>query len=116
MRGRSSSTDYAIDSRVMSMSWLTHLNAILGDPQKALSINAQIPEYSRELGHLNTVAVSLAWECIFHQILGDSKKAREQADAVISLATDQGFPLYAAAGTVIHGWALAAGGQVGEGI
>jgi predicted ATPase len=116
VRDRSSSTDYAIDSRVMSLSWLTHLNAILGDPETALSINAQIPAYSRELGHLNTIAVSLAWECIFHQILRDHEKAREQADAVISLATDQGFPLYAAAGTVILGWALAANGQVGEGM
>jgi predicted ATPase len=35
---------------------------------------------------------------------------------VISLASDQGFPLYVAAGTVINGWALAAGGKVGEGI
>jgi class 3 adenylate cyclase/predicted ATPase/ABC-type transport system involved in cytochrome c biogenesis ATPase subunit len=112
VRDRRSSTDYAIDSRVMSWSWLTHLNAILGDPEKALSLNAQIPVYSRELGDLNTIAVSLAWECIFHQILRDHKKAREQANAVISLATDQGFPLYAAAGTVIHGWALAASGQV----
>ena len=116
VRDRSSSTDYAIDSRVMSLSWLTHLNAILGDPQKALSINAQIPEHSRKLGHLNTIAVSLAWECIFHQILKNSQNAQERAEAVVSLAEDQGFPLYAAVGSVIQGWASGASGQAIEGM
>jgi predicted ATPase len=35
----------------------------------------------------------------------------EQAEAAIALATEQGFPLWVAAGTSMRGWALAMQGQ-----
>jgi predicted ATPase len=41
---------------------------------------------------------------------------RALADAVITLATEQGFPQWLAAGTVFQGWALAAQGQAEAGI
>lgn len=64
-----------------------------------------IPALAAELAHANTVAVGLAWSCIFHQILHDQERAHRQAEAVIALAAEQGFPLYLAAGRVIRGWA-----------
>jgi predicted ATPase len=35
----------------------------------------------------------------------------EQAEAALALATEQGFPLWVAAGTILRGWALAMQGQ-----
>ena len=41
---------------------------------------------------------------------------RERAEAVMALATEQGFPYWLAWGTMMRGWALAGEGQVEEGI
>ena len=35
----------------------------------------------------------------------------EQAEAAVALATEQGFPLWVATGTILRGWALAMQGQ-----
>jgi predicted ATPase len=115
-RDRSSAYVYAIDSRVMCLSWLSHVLAILGYPDQALARDGEVPAHARELAHHNTAAVALAWSCIFHQLLRNRTRAREQAEAVIGLATEQGFPLYLAAGTVVRGWALAGSGRAAEGI
>jgi class 3 adenylate cyclase/predicted ATPase len=115
-RDRSSAYVYAIDSRVMCLSWLSHVLAILGYPDQALARDGEGPARARELAHPNTAAVALAWSCIFHQLLRDRVRAREQAEAVIGLATEQGFPLYLAAGTVVRGWALADSGLTVEGV
>ena len=40
----------------------------------------------------------------------------EQAEALITLGTEQGFPFWLALGTIYQGWALADGGQVEAGI
>ena len=60
--------------------------------------------------------MALAWGCIFRQLLGDQQKALEQANAAIALATEQGFPMYRAAGIVVRGWALADSGRAEDGI
>jgi class 3 adenylate cyclase/predicted ATPase/ABC-type transport system involved in cytochrome c biogenesis ATPase subunit len=115
-RDRTSSATYAIDSRVMSLSWLAHLYAILGDPEQAVARDAAVPAHVRELTHPNTTAVALAWGCIFRQLLRDPSSARDLAQAAIALATEQGFPLYAAVGSVVYGWSLTDAGQAEDGI
>ena len=40
----------------------------------------------------------------------------EQAEAAVALATEQGFPLWLAGGTILRGWALAMQGQGEEGM
>jgi predicted ATPase len=116
MRDRTSAFIYAIDSRVMCLSWLSHVLVLLGYPEQALARHSEVSVYARELAHPVTVAVAFAWGCIFHQLLRDGQNAREQAEAVVALATEQGYPLYGAAGMVIRGWALADSGQVEDGI
>lgn len=51
-----------------------------------------------------------------HQFRREGQLARERAEAVMTLSTEQGFPLYLAGGTVVWGWALAEQGQAEEGI
>ena len=41
----------------------------------------------------------------------DVPAVHEQAEAAVALATTQGFPLWVALGTSLHGWALALQGQ-----
>jgi hypothetical protein len=42
--------------------------------------------------------------------------ARERAEEVITLSTEQGFSFWLAIGTIVRGWALAEQGQVQRGI
>ena len=64
VRDRDSGLVYAIDSRVMCLSWLSHLYLILGYPEQALAYSSRVPAHVRELEHPGTAAVALAWGCI----------------------------------------------------
>jgi predicted ATPase len=116
VRDRTSAFIYAIDSRVMCLSWLSHVYLILGHPEQALARDGEVPAYVRNLAHPNTTAVALTWGCIFRQLLRDLHNARQQAEAAIAIATEQGFPLYRAAATVVRGWVLAESGGAEDGI
>jgi len=115
-RDRSSAFVYAIDSGVMCLSWLSHVLALLGHPDRAAARADEALTQARELAHPHTTAAALAWNCIFHQLLRDRPSARAQAEAVMALAAEQGFPLYLASGTVMRGWALADDGRAEDGI
>jgi adenylate cyclase len=51
-----------------------------------------------------------------HQLRREGQLARERAEAVMTLSTEQGFPYWLGLGTEVRGWALAEQGQVEEGI
>src|SRR5439155_18502109 len=53
---------------------------------------------------------------MFHQFRREVRVAQERAEAAIRLATDQGFPIWRARGSLSHGWALAQQGHAQEGI
>ena len=72
--------------------------------------------FAADRAHANTHAVALVWGCIFRQLLRDAPNAKLLAERVIEVSTEQGFPLYHAAATVVRGWALADAGQVHEGL
>jgi predicted ATPase len=50
------------------------------------------------------------------QFRRDARTVREQADAAVALATEQGFTLWAAKATIHRGWALAMGGKIEDGV
>jgi len=53
---------------------------------------------------------------ICHQLRREWRRAQDRAEASLSLAQEQGFPLYMAISAILHGWALAHQGRVKEGI
>jgi len=53
---------------------------------------------------------------MFHQHRREARVAQERAEAAISLAKEQGFPLWMAVGSMLCGWTLAQQGQAQEGI
>ena len=57
--------------------------------------------YARELAHPYTLAYALSVACILHGRHRPGREARTEAEALIALATEQGFPLPAAVGTVV---------------
>jgi predicted ATPase len=116
VRDRASALIYALDSRGVCLSWLSHVLLALGHPEQALARNGEALAWARELAHPNTVAFALSCGCILHQLRRDRLGARAQAEALVALATEQGFPVWLAAGTVVRGWALAEDGRAEDGI
>ena len=52
----------------------------------------------------------------FYQDVGDVQAAQEQAEQLIALATEQGYPYFLAEGRMYQAWALGQQGRVGEAI
>ena len=59
------------------------------------------------LAHPFTVAFARCWVAMGAQMRRDVAIAFEQADAALVLATEHGFPMWAAHATEMRGWALA---------
>jgi predicted ATPase len=51
-----------------------------------------------------------------HQLRQEPALCQEDAEAAVHLAREQGFPVWAAMGTILLGWAVAKQGQLQEGI
>jgi predicted ATPase len=68
------------------------------------------------LSHPFSLANALTFAAMLHLYRGEVQSARERAEAVMALSTEQGFPHWLAEGTMLRGLALAELGQEEEGI
>jgi predicted ATPase len=96
--------------------WLAQALLALGYPEQARARQGEALASARELAHPNTTAQALFCDWTFHQLLRERQEAQEQAEALIALATEQGLPLWLAAGIVVRGWALVDRGRMKDGI
>ena len=89
---------------------------LLGYPDQALRRNREALTLAQELSQPFSLAFVLSQAALLHQLRREEQAAQEQAEAVLSLAREQGFSRWEAWGIVMGGWALAAQGQRAEGI
>jgi predicted ATPase len=88
----------------------------LGHPEQALvRSNAAIAE-AQSLAHPPSLASSLVLGAMPFWLAGDDAALDERADQLVAVATEHGFPFWAAAGTIYRGWLKAKNGEVPEGI
>jgi predicted ATPase len=59
---------------------------------------------ARALTHLNTLAYALLYGSVLSQLSRDQCETQERAEALASLAVEQGFPHFLAAANVMRGW------------
>jgi len=88
----------------------------LGYPDQAQKKIHEALTLARELSHPYSSALALYFSASLHQFRREGRAAQEQAEAVIALATEQGFSFLLAHGTTLRGWALTEQGQGREGI
>ncbi|MFL5513104.1 MAG: AAA family ATPase, partial [Gemmatimonadales bacterium] len=84
---------------------------LLGYPEQALARLHEALALAHELPHPYSLAQARCWAAYVYQFRGDVPAVHEQAEAVVALSIEQGFPFWAAAGTILRGWALAMQGQ-----
>jgi predicted ATPase len=68
------------------------------------------------LSHPYSLAFARCWAAVVCRCCRNVPALHEHAEAAIALATEQGFPLWAAIGTLYRGWGLAMQGQCEEGM
>ena len=71
---------------------------------------------ARFVSHPFSLAYARCWAATVSQLCWDVPAVHEHAEAAVALQTEQGFPLWAAFGTSLRGWALAMQGQGEEGL
>jgi predicted ATPase len=68
------------------------------------------------LSHPFSLALALYFAAWLYYFRREVYAAQEQAEAAVTLSSQQGFPFWLAAGTILGGWVLAEQGQEEEGI
>jgi class 3 adenylate cyclase/predicted ATPase len=107
---------YGTDPGVTCRAYAATTLWLLGYPAQARRRGHEAVALAQELSHpfsLGLALLHLAW---IHQYRREWQSAQERAEALIALATEHGFPLWLAEGTMVRGWALAMQGQGAEGI
>ena len=83
------------------------LCGVLGYPDQALQKSHEVLTLAQELAHPFSMALALVVAAWFHQYCREEQVVQEQAEAVIALSTEQGFPFWSVWATILRGWALA---------
>ena len=104
------------DPGVACRCWAAMTLWLLGYPEQALARLHDAVALAHELSHPFSLAYARCWAAIVSKMRRDVPAVREQAEAAVALATEQGFPQWAAEGTILRGWALAMQGQGEEGM
>jgi predicted ATPase/DNA-binding winged helix-turn-helix (wHTH) protein len=88
----------------------------LGFPDQALRRSQEALHLGHEVSHPYSVAFAGMASAVIHQLRHEIDAAQEQLDAVVSLATAQGFAQFVTTGTILRGWVRVAHGQATEGM
>jgi predicted ATPase len=104
------------DPGVACLSYVAWTLWLLGYPEQALQRSREALTLAQALSHPFSLADALCWAATLHCFRREEPLAQEQAEAAITLSTEQGFPFWVAHGTITRGMALAMQGQGEEGI
>ncbi|HEV8711411.1 MAG TPA: adenylate/guanylate cyclase domain-containing protein [Candidatus Binatia bacterium] len=89
---------------------------LLGYPDQARKRAHEMHTLAQELALPSVLVFALYWAAWLHHAYREGLAAQQQAEALIALSREQGFPWFLAAGTILRGWALADQGQGEEGV
>jgi predicted ATPase/class 3 adenylate cyclase len=104
------------DPMVACLSYMAWVLWYLGYPDQALKRSHEALTLAQELSHPYSMAQALFFAAELHHLRQEAQAVQERAEAVITLAAEQGFPFWLAQGTSLRGWALVKQGQREEGI
>jgi len=88
----------------------------MGFADQALQRSDEALILAPKLAHPFSLVYALGCAAVLHQLRREWPAAQERAEATIALAREQGFTLWLAMGTILHGWALALQDQPAQGM
>jgi predicted ATPase len=95
------------------LAWILWL---LGYPDQARKRAQEALSMAQKMAQPMTQAEALGYLARFSQNLGERQAAEERANVMVTLCTEQGFPLWRAEGVIVQGWALVEQGHQEEGV
>ena len=104
------------DPGVSSLSMLAGTLWMLGYPEQARQKSTEALRLAEALAHPHILASALVIATHVHQLQQEVRTTQAHAEAVVTLATEHGFPFWLAEATIFVGWALAEQGRGAEGI
>ncbi len=107
---------YGQDTQVVCLARAAWILCFLGYSDQGLKLGYGAITLARKLSHPHSLAYALSSVSVTHQARRESQAVQEQAEAAITLATEQGFTQWIGWGTVFEGWADADLGRRQEGI
>ncbi len=107
---------YGDDEGVLCHSTAAWTLWYLGYPDQALARSHEAVTLAQHVAHPFSLGYALMLSALFHSFRREVRLTQERAEAVIILATDQGFPQWKAVGALLRGWTLAHQERAKEGI
>jgi predicted ATPase len=107
---------YGMDYGIMGRALLGWPRLVQGYPSQSLQLSEEALRLAQEVAHPYTLASILHYTTLAHLWRRDIQRTREQGEALIALATEQGFTLRVAHGAFVHGWALTMQGEADSGL
>jgi predicted ATPase/class 3 adenylate cyclase len=89
---------------------------LLGYPDQAVANSQAALALAQELAHSYTLTLALYFAAMVHHLCRDVPLTQARAEALMTVATDQEFPLHLAQAMPLRGWTLAENGRAEEGI
>src|SRR5262249_327793 len=107
---------YGDDTGVTCRSHAARALWLLGYPDQGLTRSHEAVTLAQQSARPFSLDFALSFAAMFHQLRREERCPQERAEAAMSLAMEQGFPVWMAFGSILGGWALAQQGQAREGI
>ncbi len=107
-------TFHTADPRIDWLSYVAHILWHLGYSDQALERSQESLVLAAGLSHPFSLTYASVRAALLHSFRREGQRAREQAEAGMSLATEQGFPFWVAFGRGMRDCALAEQGYVPE--
>ena len=108
---------YGTDPAVSALSFLSWVQWLQGDAERAVETRDRAIALARALGHSHSLAHALGiGGCLLDCLRGDADSAQALSDAIIALGREHRFPYWLAAGTAARGWCLMKRGNPGAAV
>jgi class 3 adenylate cyclase/predicted ATPase len=104
------------DPGVSSLSMLAGALWMLGYPEQSRQKSTEALRLAEALAYPHILASTLVIAAHVHQLRQEVRMAQAQAETVMTLATEQGFPFWLAEATIFVGWAQTLQGRGAESI
>jgi class 3 adenylate cyclase/predicted ATPase len=104
------------DPQVNSLAFLGIVLFCLGFPDQALARSSAAIAEARKLAHPPSLALSLSLGTLPLSFAGDKAALQELAEQLVAVATEHGFPVFGAMGTIHCGWVMIGDGDLTQGI
>jgi class 3 adenylate cyclase/predicted ATPase len=79
---------------------------VLGYPERAVQQSDQALTFAQGLSHPFSLAFALSVKAQLHQLRREANIVQEQAETLVTVSTESGFPFRAAHGNMLLGWAM----------